>query len=120
MLLLPWSRRGTSRWTRRGLYAFSSVASSAASVTWREDEGVELETNKGVTPSCGHLDCFQMTPADMGCYLPCRHGINVSLQKESKHTPCMYVYREVCGPPSLQRHVVVPQFDSLIGPSSGC
>lgn len=30
---------GTSRWLRPCLYAFSSVASSAASVTWRREEG---------------------------------------------------------------------------------
>lgn len=36
---------GTSRWTR--IYAFSSVASSAASVTLREGEGKALHKDAG-------------------------------------------------------------------------
>lgn len=47
--LLPWSQRGAGRWTRPGLYAFSSVASSAASVTCRGEERGELRQGKGET-----------------------------------------------------------------------
>lgn len=39
---------GTSRWTHPCPYAFSSVASSAASVTWRWEEGEELYKDAGV------------------------------------------------------------------------
>lgn len=43
---------GTSRWLRLCLYAFSSVASSAASVTWRKEEGGVKELDRGSVSKC--------------------------------------------------------------------
>lgn len=49
---------GPSRWTRPCLYAFSSVASSAASVTWREGQ-VENTDAGGTVIHPRRFRCFK-------------------------------------------------------------